>query len=255
MRSPLKNLDNHKNTLSYLKKIIPQRSVLDSFLFFDGYLEFNLCENNIFINAHTNRFVIYEFWLCMMNDGHTISELIKSDQIQRIKDKEAFHILQESWAKYRDPYIRSAFFFMLNRCSERGLISSGGFDVKRLNPVSINHLKNFHANNFHLSYDTNETLISSIEKASNSNLLLMPMGKFSLNLFEHGKSLGLEQTLVHHKKLNLLLSRLNKRWILLYKNHPGVYSLYKNNKLVMIDEYGNITNDKSACEDIVVTNF
>ena len=255
MRSPLKNLDNHKNTLKYLKKIIPQRSVLDSFLFFDGYLEFNLCENDIFVNAHTNRFVIYEFWLCMMNDSHTISELIKSEQIQRIKDKEAFHILQENWARYKDPYIRSAFFYMLNRCSKRGLVSSGEFDVSSLNAVSINHLKNFRANNFHITYDTNETLISSIEKASNSNILLMPMGKFSLNLFEHGKSLGLEQTFVHHKKLNLLLNGLNKKWILLYKNHPGVSALYKDNHIVMIDQYGNITKDANACEDIIVTNF
>lgn len=255
MRSPLKNIDNHKNTLSYLKKLIPQRSVLDSFLFFDGYLEFNLCENNIFINAHTNRFVIYEFWQCAINDSHTISELVKSEQIQRIKDKEAFHILQENWAKYKDPYIRSAFFFMLNRCSESGLISSGEFDVDRLNPVSINHLKNFCASNFHLTYDTNETLISSIKKATSSSLLLLPMGKFSLNLFEHGKSLGLEQTLIQHKNLSLFLNNLNKKWVLLYKNHPGVGTLYKDNRIVMIDQYGNITKDANTCEDIVVTNF
>ena len=255
MRSLLKNLDNHKNTLSYLKKIIPQRSVLDSFMFFDGYLEFNLCENNIFINAHTNRFVIYEFWHCAASDSYTISELIKSEQIRRIRDKEAFYILQENWAKYKDPYIRSAFFFMLNRCSERGLISSGEFDLDRLNPISVKHLESFRASNFHLTYDKNETLISSIQRASNSNFLLLPMGKFSLNLFEHGKSLGLEQTSVHHKKLNLLLNGLDKKWVLIYKNHPGVCALYKENHIVMIDQYGNTTNDRNACEDIVVTNF
>jgi len=255
MRSPLKNLDNHKCTLSYLKKTIPQRSVIDSFMFFDGYIEFNLCENNIFVNAHTNRFVVYEFWQCAVTDAYTISEVVKSDQIQRIKDKEAFHILQENWAKYKDPFVRSAFFFMLNRCSEKGLISSGEFEIDRLNPISIKHLENFRVNNFHLTYDTNETLISSIQKASNSNFLLLPMGKFSLNLFEHGKSLGLEQTFVHHKKLNSLLNSLNKKWLLIYKNHPGVFSLYKENRIVMINQSGNVTNDRNTCEDIIVTNF
>lgn len=229
--------------------------MINSYLFFDGSLEFDLCKNNIFVNAHTNRFVIYEFWSCMLNDNRTLYEIAKSDQIQRLKDKEAFHILQENWAKYKDPYVRSALFFMLNRCSEQGLISSGEFDVTRLNAVSMNYLKNFSVTNFHLSYDTNETLLSSINKNINSDFLLLPIGKFSYNLFEHGKSLGLEQTLVNHKKLKSLLETRTKKWALIYKNHPGVYSLYSDFNIRMISEYGSVVNDRESCEDIVVTNF
>lgn len=111
-----------------LKDLIPQQSVVTSFLFFDGQIEFELCKNNIFVNANTSKYVIYEFWSCLMEDNKTVYEMIKSEPLQRLKNEESFRILQENWPKYRDAFARSALFFMLNRCSDTGLISSGKFD-------------------------------------------------------------------------------------------------------------------------------
>ncbi|HAI41510.1 MAG TPA: hypothetical protein DCM40_27045 [Maribacter sp.] len=255
MKTPLKNELSHKSTLPLLKKIIPKQSVVSSFLFFDGYVEFGLCSNDIFINATTSKYVIYEFWSCMIEDSRNVYEIAKSKSIQKLRNKESFHILQENWPKCRDPFTRSALFFMLNRCSDTGLISSGKFDLSRLNSISINYLKDFRANNFHLNYNKGKSLDFKSSKHLQSDFLLLPMGKFSYNLFEHGKSLGLEETSVHHRNLFTNLNKINKKWILIYKMHPSVFQVYKQYKINMVDKYGNSTIDKSNCEDIIVTNF
>ena len=255
MRTPIKNNLSHKCTSRFLKDLIPQQSVVTSFLFFDGQIEFELCKNNIFVNANTSKYVIYEFWSCLMEDNKTVYEMIKSEPLQRLKNEESFRILQENWPKYRDAFARSALFFMLNRCSDTGLISSGKFDPSRLNPVSINYLRDFNINSFHLNYNKGKSIDFNPQQKIHSDFYLLPMGKFSYNLFEHGKSLGLEETSVNHRNLYSKLKQTNDKWILIYKMHPVVFQLYNEYNVNMIDKFGNTTNDKKTCEELIVTNF
>ena len=52
----------------YLKSLIPAGSVVDTFFFYGGKLEFDLAQSARLVRAHTNRYVIYEFWHCMQED-------------------------------------------------------------------------------------------------------------------------------------------------------------------------------------------
>jgi site-specific DNA-adenine methylase len=255
MRSPIKYTQDHAKCLSYLKSIIPKGSIINSFAFFSGELEFNLAEAERFVNTHTNRYVIYEFWTCAMNDCQTLYELINSEQFDKFRNKKAFHILQENWPQYKDPYVRSALFFMLNRYSKTGLISSGEFNEKNFNPVALSYLKSFKPINFHLNYTTNTDLVDSLKKYNEADYLLLPIGSFSYNLFEHGKSMGFEQTRINHRKLHATLKETEQKWIIIYRNHNTLHKLYEAFNITMIDKYGRTTKDKENCEEIVVTNF
>ena len=95
-----------------------------------------------------------------------------------------------------------------------------------------------------------------IEKISpDAGFLLFPLGKFNYNLFESGKSKGFEDSSVHHDALFEKLSKVDRKWIVLYKKHPKVIHTYEKFNVTMINKYGNKVAKIQDCEDIIVTNF
>ena len=255
MKSPIKDSANDFNRLlPVLKELTPKGSVFNSFLFFSGELEYNLSESGRFVVAHTCEYVIYEFWYCAMLDSERIANLSKS--LYPFEYEKMFYIFQEDWPKYKDHFTRSALFFILNRCSETGWISSGKFDDKNYNPIALSHLKKFKPKNFFLQHDKTDNLIKAIDDTTQkSDYILLPIGKFSYNFFEYGKNKGYERTTINHKELNKYLNGIDKKWIVLYKKHPQLFQMYKQHNITMIDKYGRKTDDNDKCEDLIIANF
>jgi hypothetical protein len=255
MKSPIKHPDSHAICLSHIKNIVPKASTIWSYLFFSGELEFNLSESDRFICAHTDRYVIYEFWQCAMNNVNLICEILNTQQFHDFKNQRIFHILQENWPKYKDAYVRSAMFFMLNRYSETGLISSGTFSESNFNPVAMSHLKKFNPDNFHLEITPPFDSIQIERISPDADFLLFPLGRFNYNLFESGKSKGFEDSSIHHTALFDKLSATDRKWIVLYKMHPNVVSAYDKFNITMVNKYGNKVVNQQDCEELIVTNF
>jgi len=259
MKSPLRDNLNFKS-LRVVKELIPPKSRVDSFLFYSGAMEFNLAEAGSFVVAHTNCFFIYEFWQCALEDPLLIAEearhyfkLLKDDSC--FAGDKFFMAMQENWAKQRGSYTRSAHFFLLNRCSESALISSGKLNTRPFNSLALSNLKSFSAKNFHVQFDRQDNFVETLKTAADSDCLLLPVGRYNYNLLEHGRSAGAETTVVHHQKLYENLREQKKSWIVLYKNHSDVFNLYKDYNIIMVDKYGRKTNRKDKCEDIVIANF
>ena len=189
MKTPVRDSLNFKS-LSIIKELIPKRSVISSFLLYSGKIELGLVGDRRLVVAHTNKYVIYEFWKCIMEDPGLVAEhsvffferLLKSKP--PFTNEKTFARLQETWPRARDPFVRAANFFLLNRCSEAALISSGKLNTKYFNPVSVSNLKKFEASNFYLAYDKQEGFVDSIDATEDSEYMFFPVGKYSYNFFE-----------------------------------------------------------------------
>tara|TARA_Y100001973_G_scaffold97959_1_gene154825 strand:- start:749 stop:1438 length:690 start_codon:yes stop_codon:yes gene_type:complete len=229
--------------------------VVDSFLFFSGEVEFSLAASDRFICAHSSAYVTYEFWECVRQEPATIMEIVISKPFTNFLNKRIFHILQETWPFYKDPYVRSALFFILNRCSSTGAISSGDYDPLEFTPIALTNLRKFAIKNFHLQWDQGVALEEAIQREGEGEYLLIPLPAFSYNFFQEGKSLGFEEERVDHQKLKEVLAPLSKKWILTYPFHPAVLHAYKSFNIHMLNKYGNLVEDQTQCEEIIVTNF
>ena len=252
MKSPIKEVNGFK-CLSELKRIIPKGSVINSFLFFSGGIEFNLADSGRFVIAHTHKDVIYEGWDCAVKNPKQIAEM--SRFLFPIEDANTFHILQENWPTYPDPFARSALFFLLNRCSDSGWISAGKLAHHNFNPIALSYLNKFNPRNFYIMWDEEENLTENIKNAKPSDFLLLPVGKFSYNFFEHGKSKGHEMSTVHHKNLCETLKENKSKWVVIYKYHPQLFKLYKEYNISMINKFGKLTTDTQQCEEVLIANF
>jgi len=253
MKSPIKSPVVSKS-FPLLAQLIPPGSVVNSFLFFDGKLEFNLANTDRFVIGHTNKYVIYEFWRCVLEEPGRVAEI--SEFIAPIQDQNTFHILQENWATYKDPFVRAALFFVLNRSSQSGFISAGKLDTQSYHPLSLSRLKSFKTKNFHIQLDNpNEDYLCGIAKAPKDDITLIPAGQFSYNFFEHGKNKGFEMSGVVHQELWETLQNKEGKWIALYQSHERIHELYKDFNIKMIDKFGKLTANKGVCTEMVIANF
>jgi|10_taG_2_1085330.scaffolds.fasta_scaffold91022_2 site-specific DNA-adenine methylase len=254
MKTPIKDDLNFKSS-RIIKELIPKKSVVSSFLFYSGALEFSLAEDKRFVVSHTNKYVIYEFWDCLLREAKTVGRMAKN-LFSKIQNENIFYTFQEAWPTYKDPNFRSALFFILNRCSEGGHISCGKFNKNLLSGFALASLQNFKIENFYINFDSEDNWTNNLdEKGEKADYLLFPVGKYNFNLFEYGKNKGFEFTAVNHRELCNILTPMDKRWVVLYKNHKKVFDLYKDHRIIMVDQYGRKTNKKDKCEDIVIANF
>ena len=103
MRSPIKNLKKRTNSLTILKDLIPKGSVVQTYPFYDGVIEFSLAESDRYAIGCTTSPVVYEFWEFAMQDPKKISLI--ADKMFSIMNENTFDILKSSWYSYKDPFV------------------------------------------------------------------------------------------------------------------------------------------------------
>ena len=254
MNSPLKSPITNNKSLATLKRLIPEQSVVHSFLLYDGNLETALSDSKRFVVANTNRYVNYEFWMCLLSDPERLATI--ANHFSPIESKNIFDILQKEGLKYPDPFMRSGLFYLLNKSSDMGYISSGklveDIDLTR----EIKKLQSFVAPNFHVQLNKEENFISSMQDITTQcDYIFVPVGSFSLNLLEEGKNIGFEQTRVVHQELKKFIDTTDRKVILLYKHSQSVVNLFKDNTQYIIDQWGRHTESTKFATEILIANF
>jgi site-specific DNA-adenine methylase len=249
MLTPIKNLKKTTNSLTKVKDLIPRGSIIETHLFYDGALEFALAEDERFVIANTNKYVIYEFWTCAMQDPKRIANI--AEHMFPILNEQTFDILQKEWAHYKDPFMRSALFFLLNRCSSLGMITHGEFNIQNYNPFAVSALRKFNPENFHIISAHKKKLENCVGKIKSSTHVFIHAGKFSFNFFEHGKTESLEELNFNHDKLLDALPTTGKKSVVVYNYHPRLKMHNKNYNLIYLDSSGRETNESNAKEVIL----
>ena len=103
--------------------MVPKGTVVQTYPFYDGNIEFSLSESDRFVVGCTKSPVVYEFWKYAFEDAKRVAEI--SEQLFPILNENTFDIIKEEWHSYKDPFIRSAFFFLATSSSSAILFLSG----------------------------------------------------------------------------------------------------------------------------------
>ena len=256
MRSPIKDVFRFAGS-QYLLNIIPRGSLVNSLKLYSGAIELFLADNDRFVVGSTTRYVVYEFWHCMMEDPKRVAQLaafLKKTPIGT--DMPITYVVQEKWAEYKDPYIRAALFFLLNRFSSSGLVSAGGIDEANFgnfNPNSIHRLKSFQAKNFFLNYKKDIDYIDNTPEGLKVNYNMITAGQFGYNFFEEGKSKTHEYIETDHQRIKDFLTETPTNTIALYEPHDGIKGFYKGLEVVSVNENGKPTSEDAS--GVIVANF
>ena len=254
MKSPIKNKTYDTKSLHQLLTLIPEGSVVDSYLFFGGDLEMSLSKYNRFVCARTTQYVVYEFWRCLMENPNKLYSIATSEHFKF--DEVDLPYMQKKWAHFKDQYMRSAMFFLLNKCTGGGQISYGEIKVNMLSHADLADLKTFRKpKDLHLIYDQGG-LEQSLTKP-HGEYIVVSAGDYKYEFMTGGKAAGLEETEVDHEKLFEFFNTTDKKNILIYNYRPNIIKKYKDisETMLLIDKYGNTTDTESNCHEVIIANF
>ena len=244
MRSPIKNLKNQTNSFSVITKLIPKGSVVDYYPLYSGDLPMKLSEADRFVVAHTPNYVVYEFWKYAMQEPEKISKIAES--FYPSLNENTFDILKKNWYSYKDPFVRCALFFLLNRCSSLGMITHGRLDTKNYNSFALRDLKALKIENMHINLLKNKKI-----EDFNKNFAVVNAGKYRASFLENEQMLGEEETEIKHSRL--LNSMGDSRAIFIFKPHAA---LLKNKvyEKTMLDLNGREITDFTKAKEIILHN-
>ena len=243
MRSPIKNLKRQTNSISTIKDLVPKGTIVQTYPFYDGAIEFALSESDRCVVGTTLSPVVYEFWTYTIKDPKRVSLI--ANKMFSILNQNTFDLLKENWHSYKDPFVRSALFFLLNRCSSLGMITHGELDTKNYNPLSLNQLKTFEIDNFFCILQ--EGQYTSLKK---TEINIFDGGKYYYDLLSTDPIIGLEESpFKHTRMLNNFSSTPS---IFIYNYHPRLSKIRDYNK-IFLDHNGRITT-KDHAKEIILHN-
>jgi hypothetical protein len=253
-KSPIKDPNNFVSAAT-LKEIIPKEKRIKSFLLFSGEIEFPLFSAGYNIQMNTNKFVTYEFWHCAREDSYNVAEQAASVH-SRTHPQSIYHY-QDTWPQYKDPYLRSALFYLLNRYSPTGTISYGDVNRNNFSSLSLENLRRFseHSDNLSLGYYREEDFMDGFDKIDKEDLILLPIGKYSYGLLGRESIEGHETYHVNHKKLKEKLIDLGNDFVLIYKNHPRLMHQFGDFNMTFVNKYGQVTKKPELSEEVIISNL
>jgi len=254
MKTPLKPPLTELKSATALKTIIPRGSAVHTTLLYDGKLELDLTDGN-FVIAHTNKYVIYELWRCLLEDPERVAAFV--EYMHPVEDQNIFYLLQENWPKYSDPFVRAGLFVLLNRYSETGLVSSGEMKIDNYSALSVNNLKRASPpDNLHLILDPEGDFFEPLNSLdSRCDYAVIPAGNYKPNflLSEYKKSH--EETNIDHERLFDFFKTTKNKTLLVYEHSKAVVKKYSDYNQYIVDRWGRLTESDKFSKEVIIANF
>ncbi|MBL96775.1 MAG: hypothetical protein CMF52_03080 [Legionellales bacterium] len=256
MKTPVKS-NTHYVSADYLKSIIPKERKIISLILSSGQIECDLAFNDFNITAFTNRWANYEFWDSILKDPYKIADL--ADGMHKQLNPQMVFLLQNNWVKMKDPFFRSAIYFILNRYSYDGTISHGDFNSSNYSAICSRSLINFYENNeiekIKIKYYKAEKYYDVLEDIDPSEILLLPVGPIKIGPLNKNIYTGHEMYDLDYGVLRKLLRDYQKDFIAIFKYNKKIIDDFRHNNVIMIDDAGIATENSRACNEIVVHNL
>jgi len=240
-----------------IKNLIPIETKIKSLLLFSGQVEFPLAYAGYDIEIATNKYVIYEFWNCALRNPYLISKMALGVNAQITP--QLVYIYQNDWPRFKDPYYRSALYFLLNRYSLTGTISYGETKTNNFTPLATRNLESFYEDErtkkIKVRYYNSDNYLDAFEFINDDEVMLLPVGKLSISPLNKPTQVGHETYEMNHRALRDALRKENKKFVLIYKFHPHLLSFYKDYKIIMVNSFGAETKNIQLAEDVIITNL
>ena len=195
---------------------------------------------------------VQEFWECLKNDPDRLIEIIKFTLKYEYFDERFFHYMQENFQTNIDVFVRSAQFYVLNRCTEDGQIFGGKFiDTKYINELAYFNIKNLDLLNLSVDMHEGASSLKIIETLQSDNYIVATPPGFSYRLLPAAQVDTLLNPNIDHAELASQLSTKN-RWMIICNYHKKLEEIYNNYNINYFNEYWKESDPAAAKEMIIV---
>ena len=114
-----------------------------------------------------------------MQNPYTIADM--ADALHESMDPQMIYLLQNDWPRFKDPFYRSALFFLLNRYSLNGTISHGNFSTDNYSTLCsrslINFCENYPIEKLNFLHYNEDKYYNTFSRVEDNEVILLPIGK------------------------------------------------------------------------------
>lgn len=244
-RSPLRYPGGKNRAIKIIQSFIPKEETKLCSPFLGGASIELSCSTTMQVYGSDIFEPLVAFWKVLIEQNDLLAERV---QYYYPLSRSNFYNLQKRYLNLTDEVEKAAAFYVLNRASFSGTTSSGGMSPghPRFTPSSIERLKLFKADNFHVECADYRDIIPNNE---DSFLYLDPP-------YLNGQALygvkGSTHRDFNHKSLAELLNK-RERWIMSYNDCNEIRELYKNNKIIPLEWIYGMSKNKQSNEILILS--
>ena len=125
------------------------------------------------------------------------------------------------------------------------MITHGELDTTNYSPISINELRTFEIENFHVKLIPEDKKYSTLK---NTEYNLFSPSNYYFDLLNTEQVMGLEESPFRHTQF--LKNFMDKPSVFVYEMHPGLVKIKHYSKM-FLDQYGRETKEANAKEIIL----
>lgn len=219
-------------------KTIPKNLQINLFPFYSCYDSYVL--NSLGYNAKSvgSNYVVSEFWKCFKHDKSRVLNIAKT--LHNTLNQFTFPLNQKNWVHYDDPFVRSAFFFLLANLSTTGLASTGALKKKKDINFDFSHIKEASYNNAHVNDFKLERIFQ------NNCCAAINAGVFSLDIFSHSEGSAVDQTILRSEAVLSECKNSFDPWIIAFKANQAILEHAGNSNVYFYDAFGQTTGKDNS---------
>lgn len=256
MKTPIKT-DYSFVCARTLNQLLPESTAIKSALLFDGQIECELAFSDRPITITTNKYVIYEFWDCVTKNPYLIADM--ADALHESMDPQMIYLLQNDWPRFKDPFYRSALFFLLNRYSLNGTISHGNFSTDNYSTLCgkslINFFENYPIDKLNIVHYNEDRYYKTLNRFNDDEILLLPFGNLKSSPLIKTSQEGHEKYDNNLAVLSNVLSNYDNKFVVIVKSNRRILKEMNKFNIFMVNNHGELTNDERLAEELIITNL
>ena len=254
MLNTLLKCPNRFVSSAFLKNFLKPDTKIKTYGLKAGHIETDLHSAGFDITMTTNRYFVWEFWNCLVQNPWGLRNAI--EYYHRETNEGELRYFRDHWfTLFKKPEDRAAFFYLLNRYSKTGSLECSELNKHNYSKFNIVSLENSIPliKDLKLSFTSHENLKFSFEKIEDDSTILIPVGKAKRDYSLKKEVRTLDTSNYNFKNMKTYLSEGKNKMVLIFKYDKYIDRLFDNK--IYINKFGMRTEDPALAEDLIVTNL
>jgi len=187
------------------------------------------------IEGVTDNFCVEEFWKCFRANKSKLFKI--ANKLLPSVNHFTYPLIQKKWMTYNDPFIRSAYFFLLANLSTLGLASTGALLKEKNVEMDFSHIDE-------KMYNIQKLKQVKIEHENTCTLI--NCNTFNIDILAHSESSAIDQTRLNGPEMIERYRNSYEPWIIGFYSDSRIEKYSENLNLYFYDHLGQSVNKDSS---------
>jgi len=187
------------------------------------------------IEGITDNFCVEEFWKCFKANKSKLFKI--ANKLLPSVNHFTYPLIQKKWMTYNDPFIRSAYFFLLANLSTLGVASTGALLKEKNVEMNFSHI---------------DEKIYNIQKSEQVNMehentcTLINCNTFNIDILTHSEASAIDQTRLNGPEIIERYRNSYEPWVIGFYSDSRIEKYAEKLNLYFYDHLGQSVNKDNS---------